>query len=160
MRVSRPSSALTGWPVVSCLSGRHGAAGYGPMASRHSDWMAQAGRDLEHARRAAEGGSHEWACFAAHQASEKAVKALFQWSGARVVRGHSLADMVSELARSLPEASTLLEAARELDRHYVPARYPDAYPSGAPFQYYSEKDSERAIAHARKIYGFCHSHLP
>ena len=130
------------------------------MASRHSDWMAQAGRDLEHARRAAEGGSHEWACFAAHQASEKAVKALFQWSGARVVRGHSLADMVSELARSLPEASTLLEAARELDRHYVPTRYPDAYPSGAPFQYYSEKDSERAIAHARKIYGFCHSHLP
>ena len=130
------------------------------MASRHSDWMAQAGRDLEHARRAAEGGSHEWACFAAHQASEKAIKALFQWSGARVVRGHSLADMVSELAGSLPEASALLEAARELDRHYVPARYPDAYPSGAPFQYYSEKDSERAIAHAGEINRFCHGHLP
>ena len=132
----------------------------GPMASRHSDWMAQAEKDLEHARRAAEGGSHEWACFAAHQASEKAIKALFQWSGAQVVRGHSLADMVSELARSLPEAAALLEAARELDRHYVPARYPDAYPSGAPFQYYSEKDSERAIAHAGEIDRFCHGHLP
>ena len=130
------------------------------MASRHSDWMAQAGRDLEHARRAAEGGSHEWACFAAHQASEKAIKAFFQWSGARVVRGRSMADMVSVLARSLPEASALLEAARELDRHYVPARYPDAFPSGAPFQYYSEKDSARAIGHARKIDRFCHGHLP
>ena len=131
------------------------------MASRHSDWMAQAGRDLEHARRAAEGGSHEWACFAAHQASEKAIKALFQWSGARVVRGHS---QWPTWCPSWPgrcrRRQTLLEAARELDRHYVPARYPDAYPSGAPFQYYSEKDSERAIAHARKIYGFCHSHLP
>ena len=122
--------------------------------------MAQAGRDLEHAQRAAEGGSHEWACFAAHQASEKAIKAFFQWSGARVVRGRSVADMVSELARSLPEASALLEAARELDRHYVPARYPDAFPSGAPFQYYSEKDSARAIGHARKIDRFCHGHLP
>ena len=92
--------------------------------------MAQAGRDLELAQRAAEGGAHEWACFAAHQASEKAVKALFQWSGALVVRGRSVADMVSELTRLLPEATGLLEAARELDRHYVPARYPGRVPFG------------------------------
>jgi len=27
---------------------------------------------------------------------------------------------------------TLLEAVKELDLHYIPARYPDAYPEGSP----------------------------
>jgi HEPN domain-containing protein len=36
--------------------------------------MAQAGRDLEAARANAEASFHEWACFVAHQAAEKAWK--------------------------------------------------------------------------------------
>jgi len=48
------------------------------MVSRASDWFRQALRDLEHAIRSLEQGDYEWACFAAHQASEKAVKALYQ----------------------------------------------------------------------------------
>jgi HEPN domain-containing protein len=43
---------------------------------RHSDWLRQAQRDLEHARRSQEAGDYEWACFAAQQAAEKALKAL------------------------------------------------------------------------------------
>ncbi|AAL80881.1 hypothetical protein PF0757 [Pyrococcus furiosus DSM 3638] len=27
----------------------------------------------------------------------------------------------------------------ELDRNYIAPRYPDAYPEGAPFEYYSEE---------------------
>ncbi len=46
------------------------------MPSRAQDWLRQALRDLEHAEDARKAGRHEWACFAAHQAAEKAVKAL------------------------------------------------------------------------------------
>lgn len=46
------------------------------MAQRSGDWFAQAEHDLEHARAAAGEARFDWACFAAHQAAEKAVKAL------------------------------------------------------------------------------------
>lgn len=46
------------------------------MPNRASDWFRQAERDLEQAVASARDGLHEWACFAAQQAAEKAVKAL------------------------------------------------------------------------------------
>ncbi len=47
------------------------------MPARYQDWMRQAQRDLEHAKRSLKGGDYEWACFAAQQSAEKGVKALF-----------------------------------------------------------------------------------
>jgi hypothetical protein len=46
------------------------------VANRSKDWLAQAVRDLEQARSSRSEERHEWACFAAQQAAEKAVKAL------------------------------------------------------------------------------------
>lgn len=46
------------------------------MADRSKDWFAQAERDLEQAKASQKEERHEWACFAAHQSAEKAVKAL------------------------------------------------------------------------------------
>ena len=54
------------------------------MVSRARDWLRQALRDLEHARRSLEMGDYEWACFASQQAAEKAVKALYQHIGVEV----------------------------------------------------------------------------
>jgi HEPN domain-containing protein len=48
------------------------------MVSRAKDWMRQANKDLRHAERSLEFGDYEWACFAAQQAAEKAVKALYE----------------------------------------------------------------------------------
>lgn len=45
------------------------------MPNRARDWLDQAGWDLELARHAASGAFHEWACFAAQQVAEKALKA-------------------------------------------------------------------------------------
>ena len=47
------------------------------MANRAVDWLAQAERDLQHARHSLEAGDFEWACFAAQQSAEKAAKAAF-----------------------------------------------------------------------------------
>jgi HEPN domain-containing protein len=46
------------------------------MSNRARDWFEQALKDLEAAEHLRRVGRHEWACFAAHQSSEKAVKSL------------------------------------------------------------------------------------
>lgn len=46
------------------------------MVQRARDWLRQAERDLEQAEDSRRAGRHKWACFAAQQAAEKAVKAL------------------------------------------------------------------------------------
>ncbi|MDW8022919.1 MAG: HEPN domain-containing protein [Nitrososphaerota archaeon] len=69
------------------------------MVSRAEDWLKQALKDHEHARKSLKLEDYEWACFAAHQAAEKAVKALYQALGIEAW-GHS----VSRLMASLPES--------------------------------------------------------
>ena len=44
------------------------------MPNRAPDWLKQALRDLEQAEESRQAGRHEWACFAAEQAAEKAGK--------------------------------------------------------------------------------------
>ena len=121
---------------------------------RSEDWLRQARKDLNHARKASEGRDYEWACFSAQQAAEKAVKGLFQ-SLNREAWGYS----VSKLLASLPEDSKadeeLIEKAKQLDRHYIPTRYPNFHPEGAPMDYYTKNDALRAVKCAEEILGFC-----
>ena len=124
------------------------------MVSRARDWLRQAERDLEHARKSAELGDYEWACFAAQQAAEKAVKALYQKLGMEVW-GHSISRMLESLPDEHRPNEDLVDKARELDRHYVPTRYPNFHPEGAPMDYYTKADAERAIEYAEEIVRFC-----
>jgi len=98
---------------------------------RSRDWMDQAEGDLAHARSDLREGFYDWACFSAQQAAEMAVKAVFQRLGAEAW-GHSVADLLAELAPHHAVSETLRDAALELDKAYIPTRYPNAHPSGAP----------------------------
>ena len=124
------------------------------MASRHQDWFNQGIRDAELARWCIEGGHYEWACFAAQQAAEKVIKAVFQKLGGDAW-GHSVTDLLRALPSSLTVETGLLNAARELDRHYIPARYPNSHPSGAPFEHYMQGEAVRAVSNAESIIAFC-----
>lgn len=128
------------------------------MASRHQDWFRQAEKDLLHARHALEDADYEWACFAAQQAAEKAVKALYQKLGAEA-RGHSVAMLLSALPPDSGADRVLVDKGKELDKHYIPPRYPNAYPSGAPLDFYTRDEVERAIQHAGEIIGFCRNRI-
>lgn len=121
---------------------------------RSADWMAQARRDLAHAEQDLASGFYEWACFSAQQAAEKAVKAIFQKLGAEAW-GHSVGDLLGELGQSQTVSEGLVDAARELDKAYIPARYPDAHPSGSPGAVYTRVEAERMVGHAGHIIGFC-----
>ena len=94
------------------------------MPERSKDRLRQAERDLESARSQHENGFFEWACFISQQAAEKAVKAVYQRLGAEVW-GHSTTDLFLGLRERLAVPDGLLDSARRLDRHYIPARYPN-----------------------------------
>jgi HEPN domain-containing protein len=116
-------------------------------------WMLQAGADLEAATISARGGSHEWACFQAQQAAEKALKALW-YSGRHDPWGHSLVRLVNEhpaaTIRNLL-VSALLEHASTLDQYYLPTRYPNGLPDLTPHEVYTGRQAEVAITTARGI---------
>jgi HEPN domain-containing protein len=120
--------------------------------------MRQAKRDLQQAGILLENDGYEWCCFAAQQSAEKAVKALFQRLGANAW-GHSVNMLLSNLPESVRPAADLVDKAKELDKHYIASRYPNSYPSGAPFQYYTKSEAERSIQYAEEIISFCEDRI-
>ena len=60
------------------------------MPNRDRDWINQAERDLEQAEDSRRAGRHEWVCFAAQQAAEKALEAFLYAHGEELVTGHSV----------------------------------------------------------------------
>ncbi len=124
------------------------------MPERHQDWMRQATRDLTHAENALEDEDFEWACFAAQQAAEKAIKAVFQKIHSEAW-GHSITMLFTELAKRFNVPKHLLNKAKTLDKHYIPARYPNGFDMGAPVDYYTKKEAEQAIKYAKAILNYC-----
>ena len=122
--------------------------------NRSADWLDEANGDLEHARADMLGGFYNWACFSAQQAAEKAIKAVFQGMGAEAW-GHSVADLLKELAKRHPLSEELLDEALELDKAYIPTRSPNAHPSGSPRSRYTRKEARRLIEYAERILKFC-----
>ncbi len=97
------------------------------MSNRASDWFSQAVRDLEQAGDSRGEGRHEWACFAAHQAAEKAVRALYQHPGPGSLGPCSCMTAVRDLpVPPGPVPEDLVEMARVLDNFYIPTRYQTA----------------------------------
>ncbi|MDQ7040160.1 MAG: HEPN domain-containing protein [Rhodothermus sp.] len=126
---------------------------------RARDWWVQAEADLRHARHALEDEDFEWACFAAQQAAEKALKAVFEQRGQQVW-GHSVTRMLQALEDqgvSIEEA--LLNAAKTLDKLYIPTRYPNGLAEGAPTEFFTRPEAEHAIRCAEAILRFSHGLL-
>ena len=128
------------------------------MSQRAPDWLKQAQRDHEQAMASRKDGRHEWACFAAHQAAEKAVKALHLHLG-QEAWGHVIAQLLVELPPSVQAPGDLVEQARTLDTAYIPTRYPDSHPAGAPFEHYGPLQSQQAVEYAGQILAFVRSSL-
>ena len=125
------------------------------MSNRSRDWLAQAERDLEQAKASQTEGRHEWACFAAQQAAEMAVKALHLSLG-QEAWGHVIARLLVELP--LP-AGDLVDKSKVLDNFYVATRYANGHPEGAPFEHYGSLQSSEAIRYAGEILEFVRTRL-
>lgn len=128
------------------------------MPNRQHDWFNQAIRDLEQARASQRDGRHEWACFAAQQSAEKAVKALHLHLG-QEAWGHVVAKLLQELPPSANVSALLIDKARVVDGFYIPPRYPNGFPEGAPFEHYGSLQSEEAIRYASEIVEFVRAQM-
>lgn len=125
------------------------------MSNRAGDWFRQAEADLGQARDSRRDGHYEWACFAAQQAAEKAAKAAHAALG-QEAWGHVVTELLDALR---PSASgideELLDRARALDKLYIPTRYPNGLAGGAPADFYTRAEAERAIADAEAVLEIC-----
>ena len=116
--------------------------------------MKQAERDLENAKYEMKGGFYEWACFLSQQAAEKALKSVFQKLGGEAF-GHSVSALLSSLPPRYKAKKGLMDKAKELDKAYIPTRYPNSIPEGAPFEVYTGDEARRMILYAEEIVRFC-----
>lgn len=121
-----------------------------------STWLAQARSDLDMATSSAEQGHHDWACFAAHQSAEMALKALHRRLG-NLAWGHNLTRLLDDLPIGTPRR--LRRATNVLNNYYVASRYPDDALAIAPFERFDEDQSKEAIRHADGILEFVRAHM-
>ena len=123
------------------------------MTDRSKDWFQQAVRDMEQAVESKSSERHEWACFAAQQAGEKAVKA-FHLFLKQEAWGHLVAGLLRELPPEIAVPPDLVDKGKVLDNFYIPTRYPNGHPGGSPFEHYGPLQSEQAIRYASEILEF------
>jgi HEPN domain-containing protein len=118
-------------------------------------WFGEAEADLATAVDLVEKERFNWACFVAQQAAEKAVKAVHLARGEGVEKVHSVLALIGgreeEGISRIQELRHLRKAARELDKNYIPARYPNGVPFGMPHEFYGEENGRDCVEWARTI---------
>ena len=114
-------------------------------------WLSSAKNALSSAIGDADRRDFNWACFKSQQAAEFAVKALLRGLGLPSY-GHSLSRLLTEAEENLRSIKPeIIEAAKTLDKHYIPTRYPNAWVEGSPEEYYTKMDAEATIRYAKQI---------
>jgi HEPN domain-containing protein len=125
-------------------------------------WIQAAQGDLNAARSLLEDGYYHLCAFHAQQAAEKGLKGLLRLHGA-IPWGHSCFSLLTQLDSMLADtliSPDLFEAVQRLDRHYISARYPDAFSTGVPADYYDDATAMQAAEDARAILAFIQGQVP
>jgi len=117
------------------------------------DWMAEAEADLRHASQAYRFRSFNWACFAAEQAAEKAIKAfLIGIVKKRPIHTHDLTALQRQTHGRLRLPTLVSSRLAQLSAYYTGARYPNSG-LNRPSVSITASESEAAIATARGVVG-------
>jgi HEPN domain-containing protein len=121
-------------------------------------WRAEAQRALAGAELQAGAELHNWACFAASWGNLPVPPNPLHRSACadeRFALGHDLVRLCEEVGAAGVDVPTdVSDSMRRIGRHYIPARYPDAHPSGPAADHYGAADSSEALEDARRVLGF------
>jgi len=115
-------------------------------------WLKQAEADINAAKGSIKNQNYEWACFQSQQSGEKTLKALWYYYSFDPW-GHSIVKLIQEF----PEAEIkklllkLLNNAKELDKLYIPTRYPNGLPDLTPSEVYTKEESSKAVESSKTI---------
>lgn len=115
-------------------------------------WLRQAESDIGAAQGSLKNHNYEWACFQSQQAGEKALKALWYYYSFDPW-GHSVAKLIQEFPKNKIKNSLnlLLNKAKELDKLYIPTRYPNGLPDLTPSEIYTGEEASKAIKSSKII---------
>ncbi len=115
-------------------------------------WLKQAESDLQAAEASLKAGFCEWACFQRQQAAGKAIRAIW-YDGGFDPRGHSVATLMREFPDEGMRAklACLDEDAADLDKLYVPTRYPNGLPEPIPADACAQRAAADALTKTRRI---------
>lgn len=69
--------------------------------------------------------------------------------------GYSVADLLKELSKAEMVSEEIIDNTLELDKAYIPTRYPNAHPSGSPCGRYTNGEARRLIQYAENIIRLC-----
>ena len=96
--------------------------------------------------------------FCPHQTAENAAKALHLH-----LKQEAWGHVVAQLLMVLPESTAIpqdrIEKGRVLDNFYIPSRYANGHPSGAPYEHYGVLQSDQAIQYASEIIEFVYTKM-
>ena len=126
------------------------------MKSRAGDWLKQAEEEFSWAKDALTLGRWAIACFTAQQVAEKSLKAIAIFRGALQIKSHS----TKEIASALDIDGDLAEMASILDQYYITTRYPDSFSTGAPFEYFVERQGREAVSFAQAFLDRARTEVP
>jgi len=109
-------------------------------------WLKQAEADIKAAKGSIKNKNYEWACFQSQQSGEKVLKSLWYYYSFDPW-GHSIVKLIQDF----PEAEIkktllkLLNKAKELDKLYIPTRYPNGLPDLTPSEVYTKEEAFKAV---------------
>lgn len=115
--------------------------------------MEQAKGEAKAAKDLYRTANYAWCCFTCQQAAEKALKAILEYLGTPTIGRNPLA-LISEISKHIDVPKEIDDACRILNRYYIPTRYPNAFPSGAPIHMFNEDDARDALMRLEKVMGF------
>ncbi len=117
----------------------------------YNRWIRSSKKTLDSAINDLNNLDFNWSCFKAHQAAEKALKALL-WGISSPIIGYSLPNLLNRLTElGIGYDASIKEACMRLNKYYIPTRYPDVWSEGAPEDYYTESEAREAIKYAEDI---------
>lgn len=118
------------------------------------NWLYFADEDYLSAEIMMKEGIYNKVCFLSQQATEKGLKAFLLNQGKELKKTHKIVDLLAECVELDPEFRGLEECAIEIDRYYMPTRYPDAMIGSLPEGLPKKEQAESALEIASKVLKF------
>lgn len=123
------------------------------------DWLRAAQADLAAVRSLTRDQNFLPACFHAHQAVEKSLKAYLVAQDILFPKSHNLSELLKLCQERQPGFTVFTTAARWLNGFYLPARYPDEL-ADLGSERLGREEAERAGKAAAEMYEFTRKQVP
>lgn len=123
------------------------------------NWFTQARSEFEDAIELEKRKRFYIALFLYQQSSEKALKVFLFFKGEEELFAHSVKDLL-DIAIAYDKDFEKIKHAKDLDRYYIPTRYPDGLAGNVPAEFFDNpEECERAQQLARNIVEFVEKNI-